>query len=111
MENTKDRYECAACGVFYRELLSSGYFDEFSLDKKPIRSTGELQPMKILRDANGYAECPRCGSRMDFVEGQPVRIVDGKPDMDNVLDHFVCRECNSVYRRIVNTEYFQWFEK
>ena len=111
MENTKPRYECDSCGVFYRELLSSGYFDVFPLEKKKIRATGELQPVKLQKDAQGHAECPRCGGRMEFVEGQPVHLVDGKPDMENVLGHFICRECNSVYRRIVKTDYFQWYEK
>lgn len=111
MENTKPRYECDNCGIFYRELLSSGYFDAFPLKRKKIRPTGELQPVKLQKDAQGHAECPRCGGCMDFVEGQPVQLVNGKPDMENVLDHFICRECNSVYRRIVKTDYFQWHEK
>ena len=115
MENTKSRYECDSCGIFYRELLSSGYFDTFPLEKKnktkKLRSTGELQPVKLKKDAHGQADCPRCGEKMEFVEGQPVRLVNGKPDMENVLDHFVCKSCHSVYRRIVNTDYFQWTEK
>ena len=48
---------------------------------------------------------------MDFVEGGPVRVVDGKVDMDNVWDHFRCDHCSSVYRRIATTDYFQWSEK
>ena len=34
-----------------------------------------------------------------------------KERMENVLDHFRCGRCGSVYRRIVNTDYFQWTEK
>jgi hypothetical protein len=48
---------------------------------------------------------------MKYVEGGAVTLVDGKPNMDDVLDRFACDSCGSVYRRIVNTDYFQWFEK
>lgn len=122
MENVKPRFECSHCGVFYREILSSGYFDLFPLENETEdsaqqagqsawRSTGELQPMKLKCDENNQCVCPRCGDLMDFVEGEPVHLVNGKPDMENVLDHFRCGRCGSVYRRIVNTDYFQWTEK
>ena len=138
MENIKPKYECDTCGVYYREVLQSGYYDAFPLAKadsapvlsehdsapvkkpvkkkkhhllKKIRSTGELLPVTLQRDRDGHCPCPRCGALMDYVEGQPVRLIDGKPDMENVLDHFICGQCHSVYRRIVNTDYFQWTEK
>lgn len=128
MENVKPKYECDRCGVFYREILNSGYYhahpqtEEDRLPaKKPvkkkaavrkkIRSTGELPPLPLKRDKDGRCACPRCGEMMTYVEGQPVHLVNGKPDMEDVLDHFSCTNCHSVYRRIVNTEYFQWNEK
>ncbi|MBR3458982.1 MAG: hypothetical protein IKH16_12650, partial [Selenomonadaceae bacterium] len=90
-------------------------YDEFPLPEKmkpkKLVRTGDIPPMELKREADGKCTCPRCGERMDFVEGQPVRIVDGKPDMENVKDHFECRSCNSVYRRIASTNYFQWTEK
>lgn len=109
------KHTCESCGVYYQELLNSGYYDEFPLPKqekpKKVLKTGDLQPMELKREADGKCTCPRCGERMDFVEGQPVRIVNGKPDMENVMDHFECHYCNSVYRRIATTNYFQWSEK
>ncbi|MBQ9615033.1 MAG: hypothetical protein IJR38_01690 [Selenomonadaceae bacterium] len=115
MSTTLPKYECDHCGVYYQELLGSGYYDEFPLAKpkyvKRIIATGDIPPTQLKREADGKCECPRCGERMNFVEGQPVRIVNGKPDMDNVMDHFECPYCDSVYRRIASTDYFQWSEK
>ena len=113
MSSTLPKYECAPCGVFYRELLSSGYYDEFPMPKpaKRVIATGDIPPTQLKREADGKCACPRCGERMDFVEGQPVRIVDGKPDMENVMDHFRCPYCSSIYRRIATTDYFQWSER
>lgn len=113
MSDTLPKYICEKCNVFYRELLNSGYFDVFDMPKpkKKLLRTGDIPPMELKREADGKATCPRCGERMEFVEGQPVRIVNGKPDMENVMDHFECKECNSVFRRIASTNYFQWSEK
>ena len=113
METTLPKYECHQCGVFYRELLGSGFYDVFPLEKPKhkLLHTGDIPPMELKREADGRCECPRCGERMDYVEGRPVTLVNGKPDMDNVKDHFHCSYCNSVYRRIAATDYFQWSEK
>ncbi len=121
MEATQPKYECAKCGVYYRELLGSGFFEDHPMDpppppsapktKKRLLRTGDIPPMILTREADGKCPCPRCGERMDFVEGQPVRIVDGKADMENVMDHFRCPYCHSVFRRIVGTDYFQWSAK
>ncbi len=126
MSATLPKYICDHCGTYYQELLRSGYYDVFPLEKKDrekpsepsgtqkkgrLIRTGDLEPMKLVRGADGKCVCPRCGERMDYVEGQPVRLVDGKPDMENVKDHFRCPYCHSVYRRIATTDYFQWSEK
>lgn len=137
MDSTLPRYVCTSCKVYYRELLGSGYFEEYDMrdevrgkmaaaaaamkakhapaaQPKParkVRATGDLQPMQLKRGADGKCPCPRCGERMDFVEGQPVRIVDGRPDMENVMDHFHCPYCDSVFRRIATTDFFQYSEK
>lgn len=123
MENIKPKYECDTCGVFYREVLTSGFYlpypqeeeDKLSQNEEPepqkVLSTGDLAPMLLKRDENNQCQCPRCGAMMDYVEGQAVRLVDGKPDMDDVWDHFRCKKCHSVFRRIVNTDYFQFSEK
>ncbi len=129
MENVKPKYECDTCGVFYREVLTSGFYlpypqeeeDKISSGHEPeaheqksekkLRSTGDLPPMELKRDENNQCECPRCGEMMDYVEGDAVHIVDGKPDMENVQAHFHCNNCGSTFRRIVNTDYFQFTEK
>ncbi|MDO4203817.1 MAG: hypothetical protein Q4D07_04870 [Selenomonadaceae bacterium] len=79
--------------------------------KRVLKSTGDLPPMELKKNENGRCECPRCGGSMKYIEGQPVRIVDGKPTFDDVLDHFSCPDCKSVFRRIVGTNYFQFSEK
>ncbi len=118
MSTTLPRYECHSCGEYYQELLNSGFYDVFPLPKpkpakpkKKILATGDIPPTKLKREADGKCECPRCGERMDFVEGGAVQIINGVPDFDNVMDHFHCPYCNSTYRRIASTEYFQWSEK
>ena len=133
LENTKPKYECDSCGVFYREVLTSGYYlpypqqeedrassrpsarsvsgDAEPTEKSEVLATRDLQPVKLKRDAEGRCACPRCRADMEYIEGGAVRLVDGKPYMDDVWDHFVCKNCDSVFRRIVGTDYFQWAEK
>lgn len=117
MDNALPRHICDECGVFYRELLNSGYYDVFDLSPderkgtKKILSTAEIPPTKLKRDADGKCPCPRCGARMHFVEGGAVKIVDGKPDFGNTMEHFKCPSCKSVFRKIADTDYFQWSDK
>jgi len=118
MNATLPRHICDRCGVFYRELLKSGYYDVFDLpenerQQKPKRviATGDIPPTILKRESDGKCPCPRCGERMDFVEAGPVQIVNGKPDFSNTMDHFNCPYCKSVFRKIVGTDYFQWSDK
>ena len=117
MDATLPRHICDNCGVFYRELLKSGYYNVFELPeserqaKKRVIATGDLPPQQLKREADGKATCPRCGGRMDFVEAGPVQIVDGKADFSNTVDHFKCPECKSVFRKIASTGFYQWSEK
>ena len=133
MENTKPKYECDSCGVFYREVLTSGYYLPYPQqeedraktrsaamptsfpvalpEKKEVLATRDLQPVQLKRDTEGHCACPRCNADMEYIEGGAVRLVNGKPYMDDVWDHFVCKNCDSVFRRIVGTDYFQWSEK
>ena len=130
MDATLPKQICDHCGVFYRELLGSGYYDVFELPaeerKKPpevkkstpiqqrlkrVMATGDIPPTILKREADGKCPCPRCGDRMNFIEAGPVQIVNGKPDFSNTMDHFVCPYCRSVFRKIVGTDYFQWSEK
>ena len=116
MSTTLPKHICTECGVYYQELLGSGYYDVFDLPpelqkpKRKILPTSALKPTVLKREADGKCTCPRCGDRMDFVEGQPVRIVNGVPDMENVKEHFHCPYCDSNFRRIASTDYFQWSE-
>ena len=109
LEGVKPRYECGRCRVFYRELLNSGYYDAFDMPK--LKAVGDLAPTILRADAEGHAQCPRCGGQLDLVEWTPVKVVDGKADMENISPHFRCASCDSVFRRIATTEYFQWSEK
>ena len=117
MEATLPRQICDECGIFYRELLNSGYYNVFDLPenerkpKKRVISTGDIPPQQLKREADGKAPCPRCGERMDFVEAGPVQIVNGKPDFSNTMDHFNCPYCKSVFRKIASTDFYQWSEK
>lgn len=113
------KYECSHCGVYFRELAGSGFFGEHDmpgkaakmLKTKRFKNTGDLVPMKLKKDANNQCKCPRCGEMMDFVEAEAVHIVDGHADLENVKAHFYCPHCNSTFRRIAATNYFQWSEK
>jgi len=117
MQDSIPRHICDNCGVFYRELLHSGYYDVFDLpdsekiSKPKIKPVAEIPPTKLKREADGKCPCPRCGERMDFVEGGAVQIVDGKPDFSNTVEHFHCANCKSIFRKIAGTDYFQYSEK
>lgn len=121
-ENTKPRHICYQCNKFYRELLvGTGVYDVFDLEeelrkpaakkKRKVIRTGDLPPMQLKRDAGGGCVCPRCEDYMKYVEGGAVEIINGKADMSNTVSRFVCEGCDSVFRRIATTDYFQWCEK
>ncbi|MBQ1460675.1 MAG: hypothetical protein IIT82_07620 [Selenomonas sp.] len=113
------KYECYDCGIYFQELLGSGFYDEHDLPKtacppqkaKKVVNTGDLPPMVLQRDANNQCVCPRCGEMMDYIEGRAVQLVDGRPDMENVKGHFHCKSCSSYFRPIASTQYYQWSEK
>lgn len=118
MDSTLPRHICDHCGVFYRELLHSGFYNVFDLPaeerKEPEHrkiATGDIPPTQLKREADGKCPCPRCGERMDFIEAGAVQIVDGKPDFSNTIDHFACPYCKSVFRKIAGTDFYQWYEK
>lgn len=117
MDATLPRQICDNCGVFYRELLHSGYYNVFELpenerqQKHRVISTGDIPPQQLKREADGKCPCPRCGERMDFIEAAPVRIIDGKPDFADTMEHFKCPYCKSVFRKIAGTDFYQWNDK
>lgn len=68
-----------------------------------------LEPIKLVRDGNETAKCPRCGEALTYVGSQPVQIVDGKLNVKDSEAHYKCEHCNCVYRPILRTEYYQWY--
>ena len=128
MDNIKARQICRPCGKFYREVMKTGYYDvsELAPEKKvsekkfpgvkqeqhqKLKNVGDIPPMQLKKDSNGQCTCPRCGDKMDFIEGQPVHLVEGRPDMEDVWPHFHCSHCSSIFRRIATTDYYQFAEK
>lgn len=128
-DNVKPKYVCLQCGEFYREILNTGYFDIFSaLEEdlanakriarakgkkhvKKIKKTGDLVPVQLKRDAKNQAKCPRCGARMRYLEPEAAKIVNGRADFSDTVARFRCDECDSLYRQIASTDYYQWSEK
>ena len=68
-----------------------------------------MEPTRLIRDENGAVKCPRCGETLIFVSAQPVQVVDGKLNMKDSQAHFKCENCNTVFRAIVNTDYYQCY--
>lgn len=128
-DNVKPKYVCLQCGEFYREVLNTGYFDVFSAleedlanakkesdftgkkHKKVIKKTGDLAPVQLRHDARNQAKCPRCGAKMRYLEPEPAKIVNGRADFSDTVARFRCDECDSLYRQIASTDYYQWSEK
>lgn len=82
-----------------------------SAGKHELKAIGDLPPMALKKDENGHCECPRCGGSLEYIEGQPVRIVDGQIAFDDVLAHFHCPDCQSFFRPIAGTDFYQYSEK
>lgn len=68
-----------------------------------------MEPVKLVCDGEQAAKCPRCGEALTLVKGQPVRVVEGKLNMQDCEDHFKCAGCKAVYRPILHTEYYQLY--
>jgi uncharacterized protein with PIN domain len=126
-EGTKPRYICEHCQQYYRETIrNSGLYEAYPLQDEPAQPgtamteaayrpmelvpTGELGAMVLAADEDGHCKCPRCGAQMNLVEGGPVKIVDGRPDFSDTYDHFVCGHCESFFRKVAGTQYYQWCE-
>ena len=70
------KYVCEHCGLYYQELLGSGFYDEcndlskikasLQAAKPKLVSTGNLQPMQLKKDIKGQSVCPRCGDKRVF---------------------------------------------
>lgn len=129
-DNIKPKFVCTKCGKFYRELLNTAYFDVFKAteedislakkqnddnnkgnQRKQVKKTGDIAPARLNRDVNNQAECPRCGAKMKYLEPEAAKIVNGRADFSDTVARFRCDECDSLYRQIASTDYYQWSEK
>lgn len=113
MEAAKPKYECHKCGVFYREVLNSGFFDVFPLEekqlsKKTIEKTDPCSQEAVALNpgADGKCQCPNCHNSLRYVEGGAVQVIDGKVNMDNVKPTYECDTCNVVYREVLNSGFY-----
>ncbi len=128
-DNVKPKYVCQKCGQFYRELLNTGYFDVFAASEEDlscakkqvdankkksgriIKKIGDLAPVQLKRDADNQVKCPRCGANMQYLEPETAKIVNGRADFSDTVARYHCDECDSLYRQIASTDYYQWSEK
>lgn len=117
MENYKPRYICDRCGVFYREVLTTGYYDVFQLDERerlrpaeestPAKAGGgAASPVALPRRPGEAVPCPVCGTPFRFVEGGAVRVVDGKVDMENTKPKYECDKCGVFYREVLSSGFY-----
>lgn len=70
-----------------------------------------MEPVKLVKDIKGNCECPHCKQALRYIEAQPVRIVNGKLNLEDSEAHYECEKCNLLFRRVVHTEYFQCYNK
>ena len=70
-----------------------------------------MEPVKLVRNEQGICKCPCCGNELEFVEAQPVRVIDGKLNIKDSEAHFKCGKCGIAFRRLVHTEYFQGYSE
>ena len=75
--------------------------------RKQVKKTGDIAPVRLKRDANNQAECPRCGAKMKYLEPETAKIVNGRADFSDTVARFRCDECDSLYRQIASTDYYQ----
>ena len=87
MENTKPKYECDHCRVFYREMLDTGYYDVFAMPQKEpapktVRSTGDIPPMSF-----GKSRAKMSGSDKVKVTFKDVAGADeAKQELEEVVE-------------------------
>jgi len=70
-----------------------------------------MEPFKMEKNKEGFCECPQCGGKLTFIEYVPMTIIDGKINREDQDPHYECGCCNTVYRRIVSTDYYQTYER
>lgn len=114
MDDTVAHYRCQFCDSIYRRIVNTDYYQWYEWmrpDKDKESGVRDIQPSRLTPEENGERKCPRCRKALTFIEGQPVRIVDGKLNMEDTEGHYGCDACKSVFRKIANTDYYQWCEK
>lgn len=108
MEDAEGRFYCEACHSEFRRLLNTDYYQYYEVEKKNI---ADLDPIKLDINHPEKCYCPICATKLELIEGRPVQIIGGKLNMKDTEAHFRCPKCQGVYRRLVNTEYYQWYEE
>ena len=48
-----------------------------------------MVPKQLGCGTDGKCRCPECDNVLDFVEGEPVKIVNGKVNMEDTEDHYI----------------------
>lgn len=71
----------------------------------------KMEPVKISKDSSGVCKCPKCANALQYIEAQPVTVVDGKLNIADSEAHYECNQCDVSYRRLVHTEYFQCYNR
>lgn len=64
---------------------------------------------ELKKGPRGAFLCPVCGEDLEFVDGGQVRVVGGVVDYDNVKPKHICRRCDTFYRELLNTGYYDVF--
>ena len=65
---------------------------------------------QLKLSANKKFICPQCSRELRHVPGGAVRVVNGKVDMDATLPRYICDHCNTFYRELLNSGYFNSFD-
>lgn len=105
MEESEAHYLCKACNSIYRQIVSTDYYQ---WHKGPAKRIEDLGPVKLVKGDEGLCKCPVCAENLNYVAGEPIKIVDGKLNMDDSEGRYQCQKCRATYRRLVNTDYYQW---
>lgn len=111
MEDTESHYCCASCESIYRRIVGTAYYQWYQWKikaKARQRKVKGIEPTKLSPNADGVRTCPSCGAALTFIESQTIKVVNGKLNTQDTEDHYQCEACNAVYRKIVNTNYYQW---
>lgn len=104
MEEAEAHYLCKACNSVYRKIVNTNYYQ---WHRGPAQQTQDLGPVKLTKE-EGVCRCPICAGKLKYIAGEAMKIVDGKLNMGDLQGRYHCIKCRASYRRLVNTDYYQW---